>query len=73
MAIAPVRKFASCHFPPTAFVSAQWARNVRSLAMSMNVADHSESLRRHSPLVIVDGARIESVADSALLRPGKPS
>ncbi len=38
--------------------------------MPMNAADYRESLRRYSPRVFVDGARIESVADSALLQPG---
>ena len=38
--------------------------------MSMNAAEYRESLRRHSPRVFVDGARIESVADAPQLLPG---
>ncbi len=38
--------------------------------MFMNAAEYRESLRRHSPRVFVDGARIESVADAPQLQPG---
>jgi 4-hydroxybutyryl-CoA dehydratase/vinylacetyl-CoA-Delta-isomerase len=38
--------------------------------MFMNAAEYRDSLRRHSPRVFVDGARIESVADAPQLRPG---
>jgi 4-hydroxybutyryl-CoA dehydratase/vinylacetyl-CoA-Delta-isomerase len=36
----------------------------------MNSADYRESLRRHSPRVFVDGARIDSVVDAPALQPG---
>ena len=38
--------------------------------MRMNSADYRESLRRHSPRVFVDGARIDSVVDAPALQPG---
>ena len=38
--------------------------------MPMNSADYRESLRRHSPRVFVDGARVDSVVDSPALQPG---
>jgi 4-hydroxybutyryl-CoA dehydratase/vinylacetyl-CoA-Delta-isomerase len=38
--------------------------------MLMTAADYRESLRRLQPRVFVNGRRIESVADSALLAPG---
>ena len=38
--------------------------------MPMNAADYRESLRRHSPRVFVDGARIDSVVDAPALQPG---
>ena len=38
--------------------------------MLMNSADYRESLRRHSPRVFVDGARIDSVVDAPALQPG---
>jgi 4-hydroxybutyryl-CoA dehydratase/vinylacetyl-CoA-Delta-isomerase len=38
--------------------------------MLMNAADYRESLRRCSPRVFVNGMRVESVADEALLAPG---
>ncbi|MEO8312421.1 MAG: 4-hydroxyphenylacetate 3-hydroxylase N-terminal domain-containing protein, partial [Caldimonas sp.] len=38
--------------------------------MLMSSADYRESLRRYSPRVFVDGARVESVADAPALRPG---
>ena len=39
-------------------------------AMLMNAAEYRESLRRYSPRVFVDGARVESVADAPALQPG---
>ena len=38
--------------------------------MLMNAADYRESLRRYSPRVFVDGARIDSVVDAPALQPG---
>ncbi|MBN9075665.1 MAG: 4-hydroxyphenylacetate 3-hydroxylase [Rhizobiales bacterium 65-79] len=38
--------------------------------MLMTAADYRESLRAYRPRVFVEGERIESVADSAILRPG---
>jgi 4-hydroxybutyryl-CoA dehydratase / vinylacetyl-CoA-Delta-isomerase len=38
--------------------------------MLMSAADYRESLRRYRPKVFINGARIESVADEPLLRPG---
>ncbi|MBN9069868.1 MAG: 4-hydroxyphenylacetate 3-hydroxylase, partial [Rhizobiales bacterium] len=38
--------------------------------MLMTAADYRESLRAYKPRVFVEGERIESVADSAVLRPG---
>jgi len=38
--------------------------------MLMSSAEYRESLRRYSPLVYVDGRRVESVADDPLLAPG---
>ena len=38
--------------------------------MPMNAADYRESLRRCSPRVFVDGARIASVVDAPALQPG---
>jgi 4-hydroxybutyryl-CoA dehydratase/vinylacetyl-CoA-Delta-isomerase len=38
--------------------------------MRMSAADYRESLRSLRPRVFVDGARIESVADAPLLKPG---
>ncbi|MCV0394144.1 MAG: 4-hydroxyphenylacetate 3-hydroxylase [Rhizobiaceae bacterium] len=38
--------------------------------MLMSAADYRESLRSYRPLVFVNGQRVESVADEALLKPG---
>ena len=38
--------------------------------MLMTAADYRESLRRYSPRVFVNGARVDSVADEPLLAPG---
>ena len=38
--------------------------------MLMTSADYRESLRRYSPRVFVDGARIDSVVDAPALQPG---
>jgi 4-hydroxybutyryl-CoA dehydratase/vinylacetyl-CoA-Delta-isomerase len=38
--------------------------------MLMTAADYRESLRAYRPRIFVEGERIESVADSAILRPG---
>ncbi len=38
--------------------------------MLMSSADYRESLRRYSPRVFVDGARIDSVVDAPALQPG---
>src|SRR5450759_1428300 len=48
---------------PAAAVAAGGAR-------LMTGADYRESLRRYHPVVYVDGARVESVADAPQLRPG---
>src|SRR5512141_723212 len=38
--------------------------------MLMSAADYRESLRRHHPVVYVDGRQIDSVADEPALAPG---
>ena len=56
--------------PPSNMASMSHGAPKATTAGLMTAADYRESLRRYKPVVYVDGALIDSVADAPSLRPG---